>query len=187
DASLMVHLIWPFVCLRSLKLLSLRGRYEKAGLSVADEPIPWNADAVLVEAVIRHPAHPVPRKDEFQLRTPDRIPRLPIALQPAEEGAVRVTFRLPPIQCQTSAAVYCGANLLGQILLPFLPAAVFLRNLGVRSPTVFAFLGASNVACQTLVEGQCHGLSAGGILASPTSLLPISDFNLRAEFTGPNN
>src|SRR5438552_16132134 len=156
-ASLMAHLTWPFVCLRSLKLLSLRRRYEKAGLSVDDEPIPWNADAVLVEAVIRHPAHAVPRKDEFQLRTPERIPRLPVALQPAkDEGAIRVTFRLPPIQRQTSAAVYCGADLLGQILLPFLPADVFLRNLGVRSPTVFAFLGASNVACQTLVEVQCH-------------------------------
>src|SRR5207245_1660792 len=38
-----------------------------------------------------------------------------------------------------------------------------------------------NTACQTLAEGQCRGLSAGGILVSPTSLLPLSDFGLRVE------
>src|SRR5262249_18021119 len=47
--------------------------------------------------------------------------------------------------------------------------------------TLFALLGEYSVACQVMVEGQCRGLSVGGILTSPTSLLPIADFGLRVE------
>jgi len=78
-------------------------------------------------------------------------------------------------------AVHYQGGMLGQVLLPFLTAEVFLRDLRLRAPTIFALLGKHNVACQTVVEGQCCGLSAGGILASPTSLLPITDLDLRLE------
>jgi hypothetical protein len=168
--------------MRGAKLQNLRFRYEKAGLTVADEAIPWNAEAVLVEALIRFPPGTSLRKNDLQLLTPDRVPRPASILQTdAEDGAVRAVFRLPPIQGQTRATVQYQGSPLGQVLLPYLTSDVFLRNLCLRSPTIFALLGNYNVACQTLVEGQCQGLSAGGILASPTSLLPLSDFNLRVE------
>jgi hypothetical protein len=191
-ASLTHGIARPFLRLSGPKLRGLHFRYEKAGLTIADEPIPWNAESVLVEALVRLPPGIIPRKSDFQLRTPDRVPRLAVALHPDSEGdGAHVVFRLPPIQGQTWAAVHYRGGLLGQVLLPFLPADVFLRNLDLRSPTIFALLvekehgppfgSRYNVACQTLAEGQCDGLSAGGILVSPTSLLPLSDFGLRVE------
>ena len=35
---------------------ALHYSYEKAGLTLHDQPIPWNAEAVLVEALVRLPA-----------------------------------------------------------------------------------------------------------------------------------
>ena len=195
QASLTHRIARPFLRLSGPRLRGLRFRYEKAGLSIADEPIPWNAEAVLVEALVRLPDS-IPRKSDFQLRTPDRVPRMAVAVHPDSEADVaHVVFRLPPIQAQTWAALHYRGGMLGQVLLPFLPADVFLRNLCLRSPTVFALLVGKwhetgdcplvetryNIASQTLAEGQCNGLSAGGILVSPTSLLPLSDFGLRVE------
>jgi hypothetical protein len=172
----------PFLRLSGPKLQSLRFQYEKAGLTVADEPIPWNAETVVIEASIWFPPGTVPRKSEFQLRTPDRVPRMPVTLAPAGEGdTVRVVFRLPPIQAQTLAVVQYQGAPLGQIALPFLAANTFLCNVQLRATSVFALLGKQNVACQTFVAGQCRGLSAGGVLTSPTSLLPIIDLDFRIE------
>lgn len=157
-------------------------RYEKAGLTVTGEPIPWNAEAVLVEVAVRLPPSILPHKSDFQLRTAERAPRMAVALFPdSGEGTHRVIFRLPPIQASTPVVVYYQGSVLGQMLLPFLSEETFLRGLRLGSPTLFTRLGDSNVACQTVVEGQYRGLSAGGILTSPTSLLPITDFPLRME------
>jgi hypothetical protein len=172
---------WPFLRMSRPKLRSIRFRYEKAGLTVADEPIPWNAEAVLVEVLVRFPPGTIPHKNDFQLRTPDRVPRMAVVVHPDSEGDICVLFRLPLIQGQTWATVHYQGGMLGQVLLPFLTADDFFRRLCLRSPTVFALLGNYNVACQTLAEGQCRGLSAGGILASPTSLLPLCDFHLQVE------
>ena len=45
-------------------------RYEKAGRIVDDQPIPWNAEAVLVQAMVRLPKTSNRRKADFQLRVP---------------------------------------------------------------------------------------------------------------------
>lgn len=172
----------PFLRMSGPRFRGIRFRYEKAGLTVADEPIPWNAEAVLVEAVVRLPPGTVPRKSDFQLCIADRAPRIAVALErDADQEAIRAVFRLPPIQGPTLAAVHYQGSMLGQVLLPFLAAETFLRHLCLRTPTIFALLDKHNVACRTVVEGQCRGLSAGGILASPTSLLPIADFDLRVD------
>ena len=182
--SFLMNISRPFLRLAGPKVRSIRFQYEKAGLTVADEPIPWNADTVVVEAVIWCPPSTVPRKSEFQLRTPDRVPRMAVTLTPADEDdTVRVVFRLSPIQAQTLAVLQYQGAALGQILLPFLTAHTFLAHLQLRATSMFALLGKQNVACRTLVEGQCRGLSAGGVLASPTSLLPIIDLDLRVEIS----
>jgi hypothetical protein len=181
-ASFLHTMAWPFLRLVRPKLRSIRFSYEKAGLTVADEPIPWNAEAILVEALVRCPPGKPPRNGDFQLRTPDRVPRMAVALHSdGEEATVRAVFRLPPIQAPTLASIHYQGGMLGQFLLPFLAASAFFRNVRLQSPTFFARLGKHNVACQTLVEGQCLSLSAAGILVSPTSLLPITDFDLRFE------
>jgi hypothetical protein len=89
----------PFLRLRKPEAREIRFRYEKAGLTVADEPIPWNAEAVLVEARIWLPPGTVPAKSDFQLCTLDRAPRTAVELHVGgDAGTVRVLFRLPPIQ-----------------------------------------------------------------------------------------
>ena len=47
---------------------ALHFSYEKAGLVVADQPIPWNAEAVVVEASLRLPSSSGRRKNDFSLR-----------------------------------------------------------------------------------------------------------------------
>jgi hypothetical protein len=176
-------LVRPFLRLTGPRLREIHYRYEKTGVEVADEPIPWNAEAVLVEALLRFAPDIVPNKNDFQLRMPDRVPRMAVALHcETEEGAVRVVFRLPPIQSQTPAAIHYQGSMLGQVTLPFLSADSFFQGLCLRWPSIFARLGKYNVACQTLTQGQFCGLSAGAILVSPTSLVPLSDYHLRVEF-----
>src|SRR5262249_47312299 len=53
----------------------------------------------------------------------------------------------------------------------------------LRAPMVFALLGKFNVACETLAEDQCSGLSASAVLTGLTSLLPILDSELEIEVT----
>ena len=47
---------------------ALHYSYEKAGLTLHDQPIPWNAEAVLVEASVRLPPSGSRRKTDFHLR-----------------------------------------------------------------------------------------------------------------------
>ena len=46
--------------------------YEKGGLVIDDQPIPWNADAVVVECLARLPGSSVRRREDFLLRIPGR-------------------------------------------------------------------------------------------------------------------
>src|SRR5439155_9573063 len=67
--------------------------YEKAGLTLLDPAIPWNADAVFVEASLK-PAGTNQRKADFTLRLPlgESIPAESLR---SEEGGERhrVVFR----------------------------------------------------------------------------------------------
>src|SRR5262245_49437467 len=76
---------------------ALHHSYEKAGLTIAGQPIPWNAESVVVEASLRLPSPAVRRKSDFQLRIPGRMP-LPaeILRQPERDDRCRLFFRFPP-------------------------------------------------------------------------------------------
>jgi hypothetical protein len=157
--------------------------YEKAGLQIADEPIPWNAETVWVEATIQVAAGRVWGKEDFHLHVPDRPPLVPTLVTPADpKQAVHVVFRMPPPQRAVTVGLYGEGKLLDQMHLPFLSAEEFLRELRLESPVVCACLGPYSVTCRAVVEGQCRGYSAGAILVSPTSLLPIIDMPVRVDF-----
>src|SRR5262245_4322506 len=73
---------------------SLHVSYEKGGLILHDAAIPWNADAVLVEASLKLP-HSVRRKSDFTLRLPERSPIPAESLRPEDGGErFRLFFRL---------------------------------------------------------------------------------------------
>jgi hypothetical protein len=166
---------------------ALHFSYEKAGLAVHDQPIPWNADVVTVEALLRLANPASRRKADFQLRVAGQDPVVADNLRPEEAGGhpedrFRIFFRLPAPRQPLAAEVYWKNTCLGQLTLPVLSQEEFLQRLGLQMPTLSVRLGNECVACQTYVSTQCKGLIASALLTSPTSLVPILDLGLHVEF-----
>jgi hypothetical protein len=161
---------------------ALHYSYEKAGLTVHDQPIPWNAEAVLVEALFKLPAA-ARRKSDFQLRLPGSVV-FPAENLRREEGDERhrLFFRLPPVPRTITAEVMWRSAVLGQLTLPVLSRDEFLQNLRMQMPTLVVRLADQSVACTTFVSTQCKGLIANAVLTSPTSLVPLLDMGLQVEF-----
>jgi hypothetical protein len=176
-----MHELWPLYRI-SPQPQALHYSYEKAGLTLSNQPIPWTAEAVVVEALLRLPSGGR-RKAEFQLRLPGQelVPAEQLRRQEAE-GRYRVTFRLPPPGATVTAEVLYRDHALGQLTLPWLSRDEFLENLRLQMPTLFVRLGNASVACQTFVSSQCRGLLASAVLTSPTSLVPLLDLDLQVEF-----
>jgi hypothetical protein len=166
----------------SLPQQALHASYEKAGLVLHDPAVPWNAEAVLVEALVRLPAA-ARRKADFQLRLPGRDPVAAESMRREEsDDRHRVTFRVPPPGRAATAELTWKGHVLSKINLPYLTAEDFLANLRLQMPTLFVRLGERSVAAQTFVANQCKGLYATAVLRSPTSLAPLIDLGLRVEF-----
>ena len=62
-----MHDLWPLYRLGP-QSQALHYSYEKAGLVVHDQPVPWNAEAALVEASLRLSPSQSRRKADFELR-----------------------------------------------------------------------------------------------------------------------
>jgi hypothetical protein len=162
---------------------ALHFSYEKAGLTIYDQPIPWNAQAVLVEAALHLPPSVARRKSDFELRIQGRPPVAAETLRRQEAGDhYRLFFRIPPPQQTVAAELVWQNRIRGQITLPYLSRDEFLDQLRLLFPTFFIRLEDQTVACQTFVSTQCKGLMASGVLASPTSLVPLLDLGLQVEF-----
>jgi hypothetical protein len=179
---LMMRDFWPLYRIGP-QPQALHYSYEKAGRDIRDQPIPWNAEAVVVEALLRLPAAANRRKGDFLLRLPGQepIPADKLGKHESEEGH-RVTFRLPPPGQAVQVEVMYRQHVLGQLHLPFLSREEFVQNLRLQMPTLFVRLGTETVACQTFVSSQCRGLLASAVLTSPTSLVPLLDLDLQVEF-----
>jgi hypothetical protein len=176
-----MHDLWPLFRLRP-QPQTLHYGYEKAGLTLHDQPIPWNAEAVVVEALLRLASPAMRRGGDYQLRLP-RQDLVPIeSFQRLDEGAHRIAFRFPPPPTTVTAELLHKGHAIAQLTLPHLSREEFLTNLCLQMPTLFVKLGDENVACRTFVSNQCRGLSASAVLTSPTSLVPILDLDLQVEF-----
>jgi hypothetical protein len=161
----------------------LHASYEKAGLTISDQAIPWNAEAVLVEALLHLPAASGRRKADFQLRVPGQDLHLAEQLRRQEgEDYFRLTFRLPPPGMTVTAELLFRDHVMGQVNLPHLSREDFLQGLHLQMPTLFVRLGAESVACETFVSNQCKGLLASAVLSSLTSMVPLLDLDLQVEF-----
>jgi hypothetical protein len=156
--------------------------FEKAGLTLHNQPIPWNAEAVLVEAqlLVKEPAR---RKADYGLRLAghDPIPADSLRRDDAD-GRFRLFFRFPPPRTTTTAELIWKGKTLGQLTLPVIDAATFVAGLRLQLPTLTVRLGEQSIACQTFVATQCKGLVANAILVSPTSLAPLADLGIHVEF-----
>ncbi|MBI1916084.1 MAG: hypothetical protein HYS12_15325 [Planctomycetes bacterium] len=166
---------------------ALHFSFEKAGLVLHDQPIPWNAEAVLVEATMRLPSPSMRRKQDFQLAVPGQDPRPADALRKQEttlpdEHRHSIFFRLVPPATAVPVELLWRGRSQGRLDLPVLTRDEFFSNLRLQMPTLSVCLGEESVACQTFVSTQCKGLLASAVLTSPTSLVPLADMDFHVEF-----
>jgi hypothetical protein len=157
--------------------------YEKAGLTILDEAIPWNAELVMVEAVLRLPSAVARRKSDFQVKIPGQAAISADTLRRVEgDERYRLSFRLAPPGRSVIADLSWRHRRLAQLSLPFLSRDAFVQNISVQMPTSFVRLGEQSVACQTFVSTQCRGLLVSALLSSPTSLVPLTDLGFHVKF-----
>src|SRR5947209_7663743 len=129
---------------------ALHYSYEKAGLTLHDQAIPWNAEAVIVEAGLRLPAAVARRKADFQLKLAGQPPVPADSLGRQEkEDRYHLLFRLPPPARTTHAELLWRNERFGQLTLPVLSRDEFIKNVRLEMPTLFVRLADHNVACQT--------------------------------------
>lgn len=161
---------------------TLHYSFEKAGLVLHDQPVPWNAEAVVVETMVRLPEGVPQRKSEFSLNLVGRETILADSLR--SHGAdTRLHFRFPPPPHSVAVEIrWRDRRIGGGLTLPILTEEQFLGNLRLQLPTLFVRIGDQNVSCQTFVATQCRGVTATAMLHSPTSLVPLLDLGLRVEF-----
>lgn len=175
-----MHELWPMARLGA-RPRGLHTSYEKAGLTIADQVIPWNAEAVLVEATLQQ--QPGRRKGDFTLRLPGHPAILADNLTRGDNDDLHhVFFRVPRLAHSTSAEIFWRTRPLGQLTLPVVGQEEYLDSLRLHMPTLFVRLGDQHVACQTFVASQCRGLMASAVLMSPHSLVPLVDLGLHVEF-----
>ena len=159
--------------------------YEKAGLTIQNQPIPWNAEAVLVEAIVQLAAITAEARGEFQLRLQGSEPIRAESLRPSEiRGQARVFFRIAVPSRTQEVEFFWRDTPLGRITLPFLSRADFLQTLRFEDPTLHARLADETRPCQSYVKGQTKELFASVIVSAPTCLAPLADFDLAVDMIG---
>src|SRR6266498_864180 len=121
---------------------ALHFSFEKAGLVLHDQPIPWNAEAILVEATLRLDRPGMRRKQDFLLAIPGQAPRPADNLRKQEttlldEHRHSVSFRLVPPTSAVTAELFWRTTSLGRLDLPVLTREEFFSNLRLQMPTLF--------------------------------------------------
>src|SRR5262245_17749459 len=130
-----MHDLWPLSRIAA-QPQALGYSFEKAGLTLHGQPIPWNAEAVLVEAQLRR--REALRKGDFALRLAgcEPLPADGLRRDDADDRH-RLFFRFPPPPTTTTAELLWRGHALGQLTLPILDAATFVAGLRLQLPTLF--------------------------------------------------
>lgn len=151
-------------------------------MTLHNQPIPWNAESVQVEAILAH-LPPGRNKSDFQLLLPGQEPIPSEGLRrPEGDDNHHLFFRLSPPAQTVTAELRWRTSTLAYLTLPMLSRDEFVNKLRIAMPTTFVRLGGQSVACQTFVATQCKGLMASAVLTSPTSLAPLRELGLQVEF-----
>ena len=158
-------------------------RFEKAGLTIDQQPVPWSAEAVVVEALLRLPPSARKRTD-FTIQIPGIAEPIAAEMLRAEENGPRhrLFFRFPVPKENCSAALYWKRHILGRVEIHVVGAEQFLNGLQLHLPTPFVALGGTSVAASTFVSNQQQGLTASALVRSSTGLAPLLDYSLTATF-----
>src|SRR5229473_3405904 len=161
----------------------LHVRYEKAGLILDSLPIPWNADAVIVEANVRLPANEPRAKQDFTMRTAADAPAVSAELiaQESKQAPLRVFFRVSVPAQTCTVQVLWREHPLGQIEVPVISAAAFVQGSSLQMPTLHVVLGNRTVACQAFVNTQAKTVFASALLRGAGPLAAALELDLRVQ------
>jgi len=157
-------------------------RSEKGGLTLDGQPVPWSAEAVVVEALLRLPPA-ARRRGDFSLRVPGFDP-IPAEILKADEAGQRhrLYFRFPVPKATGTAELMWKNHVLGSVEIPVVTPEQFLTDLRMDLATAFVSVLGRSVAAQTFVTTQQQGLTASAVVRSPTGLVPLLDLGLSATF-----
>lgn len=161
--------------------LSAAVGYERAGNTRWESPVPWTADAALVDVLFNLPLA-ARRKTDFSFR-------LPFATFPADalradlDNRYRVTFRFPiPVETVHGDVLWRG-RVLASIPVRVLTPTSFLTGLTLANSTVSVRLNGSTVTATAFVPNHCQALVAAAVLRSQTPLNPLTELGLKATFS----
>ncbi|MBM3995478.1 MAG: hypothetical protein FJ303_15185 [Planctomycetes bacterium] len=161
----------------------LHVRHEKAGLILDSLPIPWNADAVIVEANVRLPSSASYAKDQFTLQFSDNAPTAwaEVLMPSPKNGPLRVFFRLLVPAKTCTAQFYWREHRLGQIDLPIVSAADYVNGFSIDLTSLQATIGERTAACRSFVSAQVKALFASAVLRAQHPLASAIDLDLAVE------
>jgi hypothetical protein len=157
-------------------------RFEKGGLTLDNQPVPWSAEAVVVEALLRLPPN-ARRRVDFTLRVPGFEP-IPADILKADESSQRhrLYFRFAVPKATGTAELLWRTHVLGKVEIPVVQPEQFLTDLQLSLPSAFVSVSGRSVAAQTFVTTQKQGLFAAAVIHSRTGLIPLLDLGLTATF-----
>lgn len=157
--------------------------YEKSGLTLPGSPIPWNAEAVLIEVLLRLPPGGRQRSD-FVLRIPGQppIPAESLRRETSEDRLFRIVFRTATPAAIVTAEITWKHRLLTTVPIPIVTQSAYLADLRMTTPTVAVRIDGQYVAARTFVTSQCKGLLTSLVLKSSTSLAPLTDLGIAVVF-----
>ncbi|WP_439632056.1 hypothetical protein [Gemmata sp.] len=156
--------------------------YDSGGRTRVEVPVPWAADAAVVEVVLRLPVA-ARRKVDFALQFPN-APRVAAEGLRAEAGdRFRITFRFPVPPTSAIAELQWKHQTVAPVPVSVLTANEFLAGLSVSGATATVRLGEQAVSVAAFVPNGCKGLVATAVLDSLYPLGPLGDLGLAIEFT----
>src|SRR5262245_29179093 len=152
--------------------------YERAGGTRWDTPVPWTADAAIVDVLVRLPPA-ARRKTDFAFRLP--FATFPAdSIRPDLDDRCHVTFRFPvPLDTHRGDLLWKG-RVLASVPVHVLTPGLFLAGLAVTNPTVSVRFGGSTVGATAFVPDRCEGFFAAAALRCSTALGPLAELGLKA-------
>lgn len=154
--------------------------FERAGAPRWESPVPWTADAAVLDMELRAP-HSARHKPDFTLRLPNAT--FPAdTYRPVGADRFRLSFRFPVPPDTVTADLLCKGRVIASVPVHVLTPVRFLTSLRLTDPTVSVRLGSTTVAATAFCPDGCTGILASAVLRCPTGLAPLAELGVRVMF-----
>lgn len=154
--------------------------FERAGVTRWEAPVPWTADAAVLDVQFTGPATSR-HKTDFALRLPTAT--FPAdGLRLAADDRFHITFRFPVPPDSLSADLLWRGRVLTTLPVPVLTPDRFLANLTLTDAALAVRFGATTAPAAAVCPDRCDGLIASAVLRCPSGLAPLPELGLRVVF-----